>query len=299
MTALIHELTNMASDPSVATTDLLRRALVAAKRLDSHELVSWINSELNGYREGEVPDYRQIRGQLVAEHPYRKPIPFMPDPEIMELISMLDIRQSIPELTKLAESSTGLYCHFPPEPERMLVGMIEATCGLTLRPALKFSPVQILGVIENVRTCILDWALDLEGRGVVGEGMTFTQQEKQIVNEQHYHFGDVSGSQIQIGSNGSTQSQQNSTSHDVEVLRSLIVALDLAIANSKVGGEVADELRAEIATLRAQATSPKPKWEIIKSTARSFKTIAEGAMGNVLGELAKPHLTALLALAAA
>lgn len=63
-------------------------------------------------------------------------------------------------------------------------------------------------------------------------------------------------------------------------------------------GDAADELRAELATLKAQAASPKPKWEIIKATARTIKTVAEGAAGNILGELAKPHVQTLLALAA-
>ena len=69
-----------------------------------------------------------------------------------------------------------------------------------MRPALRFSTVQVKGVIEKVRSRVLEWALDLEAKGVLGEGMTFTSSEKQTVQQQHYHFGDVSGSQIQIGS---------------------------------------------------------------------------------------------------
>ena len=72
-------------------------------------------------------------------------------------------------------------------------------------------------------------------------------------------------------------------------------ALGAALADAK--GDAADELRADIATLKAQAESPKPKWEIIKATARSIKTVAEGAAGNVLASLAQPHITTLLALA--
>ena len=34
------------------------------------------------------------------------------------------------------------------------------------------------------------------------------------------------------------------------------------------------------------------------TTARTIKTVAEGAAGNILGELAKPHVATLLALAA-
>ena len=114
------------------------------------------------------------------------------------------------------------------------------------------------------------------------------------MQEQHYHFGNVSGSQIQISSNGSIQTQAN-TRTDIEALKGLVQALGAALADAK--GDAADELRADIATLKAQAESPKPKWEIIKATARSIKTVAEGAAGNVLASLAQPHITTLLALA--
>jgi hypothetical protein len=296
MPAIVHELTNMASDPSIATADLLRRALVVARRLDVPDLIAWINSELNGYREGEVPEYRRVQGQLVAENPYRGPIPFIPPPEMVELLSDFFIRQSIPELIKLAESTTGIYSHFPPEVEQILMSMVREASGVAMRPALRFSVVQVQGVIEVVRSRILDWALDLESKGVLGEGMTFTQKEKEAVQEQHYHFGNVSGSQIQIGSHGSTQSQTNSSSNDLEALRGLIGAFETALARSGVTGEAVEEMLAELATLKAQAASPKPKWEVIKATARSLKTIAEGALGNVLGELAKPHFGTLVAL---
>ena len=54
MPAIVPELVTMASDPAVSAGDLLRRALVVAKRLAVPELVEWINAELNGY-EGKVP----------------------------------------------------------------------------------------------------------------------------------------------------------------------------------------------------------------------------------------------------
>jgi hypothetical protein len=199
----------------------------------------------------------------------------------------------------LKGSERGIFSHFPAEPEQVLMNMMRESSGVTMRPALKFSNVQIEGLIETVRSRVLDWALDLEGRGIIGEGMSFTSKEKQAVQEQHYHFDNVSGSQIQISSNGSTQTQANTANGaDLEALRGLIEALCSVLDRGAVQGDAADELRAELATLKAQAASPKPKWEIIKATARTIKTVAEEAAGNILGELAKPHVATLIALAA-
>ena len=126
--------------------------------------------------------------------------------------------------------------------------------------------------------------------------MTFTQQEKQAVQQTHNHFGDVSGSQIQISSNGSNQTQASTTGTNLNALKGLIEALGAALEGSQ--GDAADELRAELATLKAQSESPKPKWEIITATARSIKTVAEAATGGILAGLAQPHIATLLTLAA-
>lgn len=292
MSALVTELVNAAIDASVSPGDLLRRALVVARRLAVPELVDWISSELNGYYSGEVPDYRRAQGQLMAESPINGPIPFFAPPDMAELLSDFEVRQSVPELMQLAQSTTGIYSHFPANIEHTLMQMMREANGVAMRPALRFSTVQVQGVIEKVRSRVLEWALDLEAKGVLGEGMTFTQQEKQAV-QQHYHFGDVTGSQIQIGSSRSNQTQTQ-TSGDMAALSALIELLRDANKRGRIAAEVRDELQAELATLQAQAASPKPKWAIIKATARSIKAMLENAAGGVLATQAMPYLTALL-----
>ncbi len=295
MTALVPELVSMASDPSVPVSDLLRRALVAAHRLGVPELVEWVSSELNGYT-GEVPGYRQIRGQLEAMHPDVGPMPVQVRGKLGDSITLIDERGSIPELEPLSKEKGTLHRHFSSEQEMAIMGAM----NVAIRPHLAFTTFQIRGIVERVRSRILEWALDLEGRGILGEGMTFTLQEKQAVQQIHYHnhFGDVSGSLLQIASHGSSQSQTNTAAGvDIESLRGLIDALAQAIDGGQVSGETSEELRAELGTLRAQAASPKPKWEVIKATARSIKVIAEGAAGSLLAELGKPHVQTLLALA--
>ena len=85
-----------------------------------------------------------------------------------------------------------------------------------------------------------------------------------------------------------------SIGNDLKALNGLIVALDDALNGKEVQGDAADELRAELATLKAQAASPRPKLEIIQAIARSINSVAAG---NILGGLAKPHTQTLLALA--
>lgn len=291
MPALVPELVNMASDPAITTADLLRRSLVVARRLAVPEIADWITFELEGYGKAEIPEYRILKGRPQVFNPYHgyQPLVF-PTAELMDIVSKANVRQSIPELDKLAQSESGIKMHFPTALEHML----RNSMSISLDPSLHLSTVQLHGIVEKVRSQILKWALDLESKGVLGEGMSFTQQEKKIVQAQHYHFSNVSGSQIQISSNGSTQTQNSAAGIELEDLKSLVQALSVIVEST--AGEDVEELKAELATLKAQADSPKPKWEIIKATARSIKNIAEGSAGAILAGLAQPHLATLLAL---
>ncbi|KKN31114.1 hypothetical protein LCGC14_0827210 [marine sediment metagenome] len=290
MSALVPELVNAAIDASASPGDLLRRALVVARRLSVPEVENWITSELNGYSSEEVPDYRRLQGQLMAEGHNRR-IPFFAPPRMTEFLSDFAVRQSVPELVQLAQSTNGIYSHFPAEVERQLMQLMNGADGVMMRPVLKFSTVQVHGVIEQARSRVLEWALDLETKGVRGDGMTFSQQEKQIVQQQHYHFGNVSDSQIQIGSNSSSQAQAGG---DMAALSDLIALLREAIQQGRIEGEMREELQAELSTLQAQAASPKPKWTVIKATAESIKSVLENAAGSVLATKAMPYLMALV-----
>ena len=286
MPAIVPELISMASDSSVSTTDLLRKALVVARRLAIPELVDWISGELNGYNEEvNIPDYRVLQGQLEAMNPINGPIPvIMPSAESAEDLTRVEIRQSVPELVQLAQSKTVLFCNLQADREYRLMREMQ----VPMRPRIRLSTVQIHGIVEKVRSRILKWALDLEDRGVVGEGMTFTPQEKKMVQQQHYQFGDVTGSQIQIGSNSSTQTQTT----DIEALKTLIEVLRSALDHGGIAGDPGDELRAELATLQAQAASPKRP--IIEATASSIKSIIEKVAESVVAAQVLPYLNAFL-----
>ncbi|KOX99936.1 AbiTii domain-containing protein [Pseudomonas nunensis] len=286
MTSLVRELVNAAINDSVSSGDLLRRALVVARRLDVHDLIDWISCELNGYNDDNVPQYRKVVGQLKAINPVRGTIPLMfPDAEFVEQLSTSSVVQSLPTLVDLAKSTTGLISYFPPGVEQEIMSWMTHK----MRPVVTIQTTQVHTIIEAVRSKILELALDLEAKGILGEGMTFTSEERQLVQEQHYHFGDVSGSQIQISSSGSTQTQQQATENPA-ALMTLIEFLHEAIERGQIESAQRDELQAEVATLRAQALSPKPKGTIIKETAKSIKSILENMAGGVLAAQALPLL---------
>jgi hypothetical protein len=217
MTGLVIELQRQATDPSARVTELLRKALIVATKLQIPEFREWAQRELNGYPTGEVPEYRNLQGEVKVRNPYRGWIPVMfEDPELQEQLSLSGVHQSVGEIENLVADARGhgfLTQSFPPRTERQLMADPHMA-RLGMVPKLVISPTQLSAVIEAVRNIVLEWSLRLERDGIRGDGMTFSQEEQRKAASQTYNIttftgvlGDVHGGSVQIGDYASIHEQ--------------------------------------------------------------------------------------------
>src|SRR5258705_4398624 len=101
MAGLVIQLQKEILSSEKSVTELLRTAKVIASKLDLNEILSWIESELNGYTVPKsVPDYRIANGvHLRVLNPYRGWCPG----EYMDM--KLPISDGIPTIEHLLETS--------------------------------------------------------------------------------------------------------------------------------------------------------------------------------------------------
>jgi hypothetical protein len=178
MSSLILELQRDALQPDVRLTDLLRKALVVARKLGLGEFEEWVNAELNGYMDrSKIPDYRELSGFPVAyssQHGWIRLMTYNLDPDQVEMITRFRFDHPISHFEATRDDKNdSIIVAYNLSAERML------TRALHYRgtPALEFHRAQYQGVIDTVRNIILEWTLRLEKDGVLGEGMTFTREE--------------------------------------------------------------------------------------------------------------------------
>ena len=108
MGSIVIELQQDALDRNVSISDLLRKTLVVAKKLHLSELEIWVNNELNAYEKAkDIPDYRQIRGEVKAWNPYHgwQPVVFE-EHKKEEALSKRLCNQTIAEIESLLEGKT-------------------------------------------------------------------------------------------------------------------------------------------------------------------------------------------------
>lgn len=207
MASIVLELQQEAMDSKIKVSDILRKALVVATKLEITEFKEWIEKELRGYSGESIPEYRKLRGEIKAFNPYQGWIPvILKDGKLSEDLSSRYLGQSITELEDLitgANEEKGLMIPFPQE---FLIKAFPDAMSMGLIPRLIISKTQIVGIIDAARNIILEWSLRLEKDGILGEALTFTKDEKQIASSNTYNIqnfsgiiGNVDSEHVQIG----------------------------------------------------------------------------------------------------
>lgn len=203
MEGIVFELEREALDENVSVESLLRKAYLVARKLKLSDFEEWINNEQNGYH-GDVPNYRMIKGDYKAWNPYRGWMPVMMTPEMGKFMSRIPFQQSVSSLWDIYRSQKdGVQFTLSAEINDLLN---KSTDGFETQFAFYTSRSEIYGILSTVRNKILDWALLLEENGIIGEGMTFTAEEKkkaqdtQIINNYTNNFySDVSDIEMRQG----------------------------------------------------------------------------------------------------
>ena len=128
----------------------------------------------------------------------------------------------------------------------------------------------------------------LEENDILGEGMSFTANEKKTAEKTSYNinnfYGSVQSPQIQQAAVNATQ-MSSLYQFDSDMVKKILDEVKNHIKDLNVGSDTEQELEAEIQTVEVQIKSPKPKYGIIKESLMSIRKILEGAGGSIAAQL--------------
>jgi len=184
---LVLELQSDALNPAISVLVLLRKALVVAIKLNIQEFQHWVEKELNGYpNKSDLPQYRLMWGdlkELIPYHGWRQvEVPL----QLHELICKTPVRQPISQIEALVETAKdpkSSLITMAPELEELL----REYYPIPYEIRIHIDVSQVKGVLEAVRDVVLNWSLKLEKDGILGEEMSFSQEEKQIAAKNDYN----------------------------------------------------------------------------------------------------------------
>jgi len=196
MKSIVIELQKLATNENESIAKLLKQALIVATKLNLLDFQIWINKELDGYNNvKEVPKYRNVMGEIKAWNPYngiwvpliwRSPPKGIFERSIGQPISEIeyifrtqdDNKNNLLSIPFSSEQQAILIKHFhPPSPPVFII------------PRSSMSKI-----LDAVRNIILRWSLKLEAEGILGEEMSFTEDEKGNAQyNQEIKIGNFSG----------------------------------------------------------------------------------------------------------
>jgi len=271
--SIVLELQRLASDNSHDGDELLRKALVVATKLGISDFRSWITNELRGYdRHADVPEYRRIRAEFRVVNPDQgRTIPLILPVDTEKLFRDRALTQPIGPLSELLRSdSTTFQISMSPEERAFL---ISGQGAFPMEPIISVARSEIIRVVDAVRTAILDWALQLELEGIVGEGMSFSAEEREkAATTTSVHIGSFSGNfQGVIGDASNSEVIQRFA---MNVRPGDLAALRTALHSAGVSNDDIDHLG------RAIEDDPKP------TVAGKFGSSVSNWLGAMLSKAA-------------
>lgn len=224
----------MAMDNKTATPDLLRMAKAIAVKLQLKEMCEWIDYELNGYPANvTVPDYRIAKGRLLGRNPHRGLIPIgVSVAKHEDKLRTVHIGAPVSELA-LAYDMPDATMDFPFSTEYSNKLQQDQPDFLRFPILRRIGQSKLVNVVEQVRNRLLDWSLELEQQGILGENFQFSQQDKDrafmITNNFNFN-GNINNAGV-IGADNHDFTQQNTqqvTAGDFDALKARLEALGFA-----------------------------------------------------------------------
>lgn len=289
MGSVVIELQKELLDKDCDILQSLRKAHLIASKLNLKEFDAWILCELNGYKaEGEnFPEYRQMKGTLKAKNPYRGWIPaVITDKNGENLFNTVPVFESVSALLDIEKKAKDgkFYYSYPPELSMKIAAYARTPAYMEI--ALFISTVYITEAIDKVKNCLLEWTLELERKGILGENMTFSESEsasaKDIAQQINNYYGtvvngNVNDSQIVSGNNNSVTYNSTTVSEAVKEIKESLEKENISAEDM----ENALELLSDISAKLEQNKKPS----IIKAALVGLKDFILATGANVTAAL--------------
>ena len=136
-----------------------------------------------------------------------------------------------------------------------------------------------------MRNILLNWSLQLEQEGILGEGFAFTREEKKAAEGSPQQATYYITGPTQFHQGTGTAIQINNPPLDLAAVSAFIESLRKQLPKLELDEDVKSEIVAEVASVAAQVSSPKPKQSILREGLGSLRNILEGAGGGVAAQL--------------
>lgn len=246
----ITALQKLVLDPQSNLTDILRNALLISQKLGLDEFKLWCELELKGYEnidDSNIPEYRCIYGSFHVLDVRNGRRQYVGDQAVGQII-----KEGIIFFQETLVSDQDFFdFRFPDDKNAFL----KKSFGLKSNNYIFYSKVNkisIKKVLEIIRTKVLEFSIQLDREGILGEDWEFTIEEKKMaINITNFQgiLGDVKHSSVQQTNTLTVQKNNFESleqylkcngieSHDILDLKAIIDVNPLPLSSSEYSSDL-------------------------------------------------------------
>lgn len=209
------ELQKMSLNREVEVSQLLEYAYAIAYKLKDDQLIKFCSDERGGYEASEiVPPYRVIVGDVYTKNNNGNFIPVVLSGANKEYFKVRIIKEPISYIQSIVHMEDqflsisldeGIHDFLYNEMlemearglNRSIQGIVSIDClkekghFYVHPPFLYVNRISFESILNAIRREILNWSLKLELEGILGEGLIFSVEEKEVVKSIQYNIGTV------------------------------------------------------------------------------------------------------------
>lgn len=174
MSSIVLDLQAEAMNHTGSVLGLLRKTFAIATKLSIVEVKQWASSEMEGYQ-ADVPEYRQFKGTVKWFNPVQgwQPVAFHGKKALEHKANLT----AVPIFNPVAEievwmSDDGEFL------EQTIDIEYARALGVPGQMSVFVAKSAVAAIPDRIRSYILKWSLELEAKGILGEGMRFNDGEK-------------------------------------------------------------------------------------------------------------------------
>ena len=259
---------------------ILRKAHLIASKLDLKEFDTWILQELNGYDTYEsIPEYRLVYGEIKAKNPYHGYIPVMLPSSLEDDFTKRKLFNSISEIVQLLQSKDA---------QVMISLPSDISKDICKGTGVVFPCYFIIGghslktIVEKVKNTILEWCLQLDKDGIVGDDFIFTDNEKNKAKTINQEINNYYGQVIK----GNVENSFSQSGHDniqYNIINSELDEIEQSIKKELESEKMVEAL--EILEDIKEKINEKKKTSIIKNAFIGLKDFMIQAGASVTAAL--------------
>jgi len=173
---------------------------------------------------------------------------------------------------------------FPYRPEEKIA--IQQSLRFRVDVQISIQRAQLWNIVEQVRNLILNWSLELEKAGVLGEDMHFSEQEKGDAKPvtQQFIIQNV-GVLGNVSDQASVTNQQTATAKielDLGQVRDFLRQARAALP--QLPEKAQEAIRPVLETIDCELEAEKPNSSKIRAAFGSLRKIGEGIAGNLTAQ---------------